>query len=95
MALLLSLHFIAQKFQPFSCIFRCFSVFRWVNSIRSHCVCDDMFHDCLKKLVDTPAAQLMGSIYFNIVQVLAVSFHVHILIDAFYIRYQYALFSRN
>lgn len=54
-----------------------------------------MFHDCLKKLVDTPAAQLMGSIYFNIVQVLAILFHVHILIDAFYIRYQYALFSRN
>lgn len=41
----------------------------WVIFIRSHCVCDDMFFDCLKKLNDTPAAQLMGSIYFNIVQV--------------------------
>ncbi|XP_031634048.1 uncharacterized protein LOC116347555 [Contarinia nasturtii] len=36
---------------------------------KSHCVCDDMLFDCLKKLNDTPAAQLMGSIYFNIVQV--------------------------
>lgn len=36
---------------------------------KSHCVCDDMLFDCLKKLDDTPAAQLMGSIYFNIVQV--------------------------
>lgn len=46
-----------------------FSVSICVYSIRSHCVCDDMLFDCLKKLNDTPAAQLMGSIYFNIVQV--------------------------
>jgi len=41
------------------------------NSIytKSHCVCDDMLYDCLKKLADISAAQLMGSIYFNIVQV--------------------------
>lgn len=51
-----------------------FFVFICVYSIRSHCVCDDMLFDCLKKLNDTPAAQLMGSIYFNIVQV-CTSFH--------------------
>lgn len=28
-----------------------------------------MLYDCLKKLSDISAAQLMGSIYFNIVQV--------------------------
>ncbi|XP_055606291.1 uncharacterized protein LOC129754333 [Uranotaenia lowii] len=40
------------------------------NSIytKSHCKCDDMLYDCLKK-TNTSAAQVMGSIYFNLVQV--------------------------
>lgn len=50
--------------------FRLFGGLVGVYPIRSHCVCDDMLFDCLKKLDETPAAQLMGSIYFNIVQVL-------------------------
>ncbi|XP_054727643.1 uncharacterized protein LOC129237166 [Anastrepha obliqua] len=35
---------------------------------KSHCICDDMLYSCLKN-ANTPAAQLMGSIYFNLVQV--------------------------
>lgn len=35
---------------------------------KSHCTCDDMLYSCLKK-ANTSAAQLMGSIYFNLVQV--------------------------
>ncbi|XP_023938862.2 uncharacterized protein LOC112046471 [Bicyclus anynana] len=35
---------------------------------KSHCTCDDMLFDCLKA-TNTSAAQLMGHIYFNIVQV--------------------------
>ncbi|XP_067639161.1 uncharacterized protein [Eurosta solidaginis] len=35
---------------------------------KSHCICDDMLYSCLKK-TNTPAAQVMGSIYFNLVQV--------------------------
>ncbi|XP_011187861.1 uncharacterized protein LOC105215569 [Zeugodacus cucurbitae] len=35
---------------------------------KSHCICDDMLYSCLKS-ANTPAAQLMGSIYFNLVQV--------------------------
>ncbi|XP_070491857.1 uncharacterized protein [Chironomus tepperi] len=40
------------------------------NSIytKSHCVCDDLLFECLKK-TNTPTAQLMGTIYFNLVQV--------------------------
>lgn len=40
------------------------------NSIytKSHCVCDDFLYECLKK-TNTPQSQLMGTIYFNIVQV--------------------------
>ncbi|KXJ73633.1 hypothetical protein RP20_CCG015351 [Aedes albopictus] len=40
------------------------------NSIytKSHCKCDDMLFECLKK-TNTSAAQVMGSIYFNLVQV--------------------------
>ncbi|XP_055632175.1 uncharacterized protein LOC129772327 [Toxorhynchites rutilus septentrionalis] len=40
------------------------------NSIytKSHCKCDDMLYECLKK-TNTSAAQVMGSIYFNLVQV--------------------------
>lgn len=46
-----------------------FFIFLLFVHFRSDCVCDDMFFDCLKKLNNTPAAQVMGSIYFNIVQV--------------------------
>ncbi|XP_073956595.1 phospholipase A2-like, partial [Choristoneura fumiferana] len=35
---------------------------------KSHCTCDDMLFDCLKS-TNTSAAQVMGHIYFNIVQV--------------------------
>jgi secretory phospholipase A2 len=35
---------------------------------KSHCTCDDQFFSCLKA-TNTSAAQVMGSIYFNIVQV--------------------------
>lgn len=35
---------------------------------RSHCTCDDMLYDCLKQANST-SAQLMGTIYFNLVQV--------------------------
>lgn len=35
---------------------------------RSHCACDDMLYSCLKK-TNTSAAQVMGSIYFNLAQV--------------------------
>lgn len=35
---------------------------------KSHCQCDDGLYECLKR-VDTPTANLMGNIYFNIVQV--------------------------
>lgn len=35
---------------------------------KSHCTCDDIFHDCLKKQNSVPA-QLMGNIYFNLAQV--------------------------
>ncbi|XP_036341636.1 phospholipase A2 hemilipin-like [Rhagoletis pomonella] len=35
---------------------------------KSHCICDDMLYSCLKK-ANTPASQLMGSIYFNLVRV--------------------------
>lgn len=40
------------------------------NSIytKSHCVCDDQLFSCLKR-TNTSAAQVMGSIYFNLVQV--------------------------
>ncbi|XP_053678982.1 uncharacterized protein LOC128729334 [Anopheles nili] len=40
------------------------------NSIytKSHCKCDDMLFECLKQ-TNTSAAQVMGSIYFNLVQV--------------------------
>lgn len=40
------------------------------NSIytKSHCVCDDLLFECLKK-TNSQTAQLMGSIYFNLVQV--------------------------
>ncbi|XP_039452129.1 uncharacterized protein LOC120431040 [Culex pipiens pallens] len=40
------------------------------NSIytKSHCKCDDMLFECLKN-TNTSAAQVMGSIYFNLVQV--------------------------
>ncbi|XP_058175893.1 uncharacterized protein LOC131290741 [Anopheles ziemanni] len=40
------------------------------NSIytKSHCKCDDMLYECLKA-TNTSAAQVMGSIYFNLVQV--------------------------
>ncbi|GBP05220.1 hypothetical protein EVAR_76689_1 [Eumeta japonica] len=40
------------------------------NSIysKSHCICDDMLFDCLKA-TNTSASQVMGHIYFNIVQV--------------------------
>lgn len=40
------------------------------NSIytKSHCICDDLLFDCLKK-TNTSTAQLMGTIYFNLVQV--------------------------
>lgn len=37
-------------------------------SHRSHCICDDMLFSCLK-MTNTSASQLMGSIYFNLVQV--------------------------
>ncbi|XP_035781531.1 uncharacterized protein LOC118460893 [Anopheles albimanus] len=35
---------------------------------KSHCKCDDMLFDCLKQ-TNTSASQVMGSIYFNLVQV--------------------------
>uniref|UniRef100_A0A1A9UHU7 Phospholipase A2 n=1 Tax=Glossina austeni TaxID=7395 RepID=A0A1A9UHU7_GLOAU len=35
---------------------------------KSHCTCDDMLFSCLKR-TNTSASQLMGSIYFNLVQV--------------------------
>ncbi|XP_039961656.1 uncharacterized protein LOC120775514 [Bactrocera tryoni] len=35
---------------------------------KSHCICDDMLYSCLKS-ANTSAAQVMGSIYFNLVQV--------------------------
>uniref|UniRef100_U5EP92 Phospholipase A2 n=1 Tax=Corethrella appendiculata TaxID=1370023 RepID=U5EP92_9DIPT len=35
---------------------------------KSHCICDDMLYSCLKA-TNTSASQLMGSIYFNLVQV--------------------------
>lgn len=35
---------------------------------KSHCECDDIFFACLKQ-VNTSASQLLGSIYFNLVQV--------------------------
>ncbi|KAJ0176380.1 hypothetical protein K1T71_007559 [Dendrolimus kikuchii] len=35
---------------------------------KSHCTCDDMLFDCLKK-TNTSASQVMGHIYFNLVQV--------------------------
>uniref|UniRef100_A0A182MKG7 Phospholipase A2 n=1 Tax=Anopheles culicifacies TaxID=139723 RepID=A0A182MKG7_9DIPT len=40
------------------------------NSIytKSHCKCDDMLFECLKQ-TNTSAAQVMGSVYFNLVQV--------------------------
>ena len=40
------------------------------NSIytKSHCMCDDLLFECLKK-TNTSAAQVMGAIYFNLVQV--------------------------
>lgn len=40
------------------------------NSIytKSHCVCDDLLFECLKK-TNTSTSQLMGTIYFNLVQV--------------------------
>lgn len=40
------------------------------NSIytKSHCVCDDLLYECLKQ-TNTSTAQVMGTIYFNLVQV--------------------------
>lgn len=40
------------------------------NSIytKSHCICDDLLFDCLKN-TNTSTAQVMGTIYFNLVQV--------------------------
>ncbi|GLV32967.1 uncharacterized protein CBL_08971 [Carabus blaptoides fortunei] len=35
---------------------------------KSHCQCDDSLYECLKR-VDTQTSNLMGNIYFNIVQV--------------------------
>lgn len=35
---------------------------------KSHCACDDMLFTCLKR-TNTSAAQVMGSIFFNLVQV--------------------------
>lgn len=35
---------------------------------KSHCICDDLLFSCLKK-ANTSSSQLMGSIYFNLVQV--------------------------
>ncbi|KAH8289295.1 hypothetical protein KR054_003433 [Drosophila jambulina] len=35
---------------------------------KSHCICDDMLFSCLK-MTNTSASQVMGSIYFNLVQV--------------------------
>ncbi|KAH8306868.1 hypothetical protein KR018_009933, partial [Drosophila ironensis] len=35
---------------------------------KSHCICDDLLFSCLK-MTNTSASQLMGSIYFNLVQV--------------------------
>lgn len=59
--------FIDGNFSILSQFF--FFIFFILFIFRSHCVCDDMLYDCLKKLNDTPAAQVMGTIYFNIVQV--------------------------
>ncbi|XP_050505753.1 uncharacterized protein LOC126884018 [Diabrotica virgifera virgifera] len=36
---------------------------------KSHCKCDDWLYQCLKKALPSPSANLMGQIYFNIVQV--------------------------
>ncbi|CAG9827690.1 unnamed protein product [Diabrotica balteata] len=36
---------------------------------KSHCRCDDELFQCLKKSLPSPSANLMGQIYFNIVQV--------------------------
>ena len=40
------------------------------NSIytKSHCICDDHLYECLRS-TNTSTSQLMGSIYFNLVQV--------------------------
>lgn len=38
------------------------------NFFRSHCACDDEFAKCLKQ-AGKPAADFMGNIYFNILQV--------------------------
>ncbi|XP_026477018.1 SUN domain-containing protein 2-like [Ctenocephalides felis] len=35
---------------------------------KSHCLCDDLLFECLRN-TKTPAAQLMGNIYFNLVRV--------------------------
>ncbi|XP_013101273.1 uncharacterized protein LOC106083011 [Stomoxys calcitrans] len=35
---------------------------------KSHCICDDMLFSCLKK-TNTSQSQLMGSIYFNVLQI--------------------------
>lgn len=51
------------------CVFLLIPFIVLIFPYRSHCVCDDMLFDCLKKLDNTPAAQVMGTIYFNIVQV--------------------------
>ncbi|XP_055913000.1 phospholipase A2 hemilipin [Eupeodes corollae] len=39
---------------------------------KSHCTCDDKLFSCLKE-TNTTASQLMGSVYFNLVQVPCVS----------------------
>lgn len=36
---------------------------------KSHCKCDDDLYNCLKKANSSNTAQLMGNIYFNLVQV--------------------------
>ncbi|XP_057665957.1 phospholipase A2 hemilipin [Diorhabda carinulata] len=36
---------------------------------KSHCSCDDDFFDCLKKSKGSATANIMGNIYFNLVQV--------------------------
>ncbi|XP_018318994.1 uncharacterized protein LOC108732605 isoform X2 [Agrilus planipennis] len=35
---------------------------------KSHCACDDVLYSCLKQ-ADSPSANLLGNIYFNLVQV--------------------------
>jgi hypothetical protein len=54
-----------QKVRPYQSRYRLNN-----NSIytKSHCHCDDLFFECLKR-TNTSAAQVMGSIYFNIVKV--------------------------